>query len=83
MNRTSVSRPVNARARRSAISVASVPDEVKRTRSADGIRRMTAFAQATSSGWLAPNCVPSVRAAFTALTTSARPWPRISAPWPP
>ena len=56
LKRSSVSRPVKARASRTAISVASVPEEVKRTRSADGTRRWMARAQAISRGWLAPNC---------------------------
>ena len=83
MKRTIRSRPVKARARRSAISVASVPDEVKRTRSADGTRRWTASAQAISSAWLAPNWVPRDSAAVTAAVTTGLPWPRIRAPWPP
>jgi hypothetical protein len=46
-------RPVKARARRSASSVASVPELVKRTRSADGTSRTTSSAQAISSSWQA------------------------------
>ena len=59
LKRSSTSRPVKARASRTAISVASVPEEVKRSRSADGTRRWMARAQAISRGWLAPNWVPS------------------------
>ena len=83
MNRTIRSRPVNARASRSAIKVASVPDEVNRTRSAAGTSRMMARDQAISAAWLAPNCVPRCTAAVTAAVTSGWQWPRMSAPCPP
>ena len=46
--------PLKARASRTAIRVASVPDEVNRTRSADGTSLMTHSAQAISRSWLAP-----------------------------
>ena len=46
--------PVNARASRTAISVASVPEEVNRTRSADGTSFSTHSAQVISVSWLAP-----------------------------
>ena len=58
-----------ARASRSAISVASVPEEVKRTRSADGTIWVTSSAQRTSSSWQAPKCVPRSSAACTARIT--------------
>ena len=66
--RISVARPVKARASRTAISVASVPEEVKRTRSADGTRRWMARAHCTSRGWLAPKCVPASSASLTACS---------------
>ena len=81
--RTSTLRPLKARASRTAISVASVPEAVKRIRSADGTRRWMARAQASSRGWLAPKCVPACSAALTAATILGWLWPRISEPWPP
>ena len=45
------------------------PDEVKRSRSADGTRRFTALAQPISRGWLAPNCEPSCIASVIAAST--------------
>ena len=39
--------------------VASVPEDVKRTRSAHGTISRTICAQRTSRSWLAPGCVPS------------------------
>ena len=53
--------------------VASVPDEVKRTRSAEGTNRSTQRAHSISSRWLAPRCVPCERASVTAWITSGRP----------
>ena len=47
-------RPVNPRARRSALIVASVPDETKRTFSIEGISRTTRSASSTSAGQGAP-----------------------------
>ena len=79
----SFGRPVKARASRTAISVASVPEEVKRMRSQDGSMRRICAAHSTSRGWLAPNCVPSPAASAIAAVTSGCAWPRISAPWPP
>jgi hypothetical protein len=68
--RSNVARPVNARARRTAIIVASVPDDVKRTRSADGTSRWMARAHSTSRLWLAPKCVPASNASLTACLTA-------------
>src|SRR5438874_895551 len=62
---------------------ASVPDEVKRTRSAEGISRITASAQRISSSWLAPKWVPRSSWACTAAMTSGRQWPSNIAPCPP
>ena len=53
-NRNSFVRPVAARANRNAISVASVPEDVNRTRSALGTMLHTRSAQRTSSSWHAP-----------------------------
>jgi hypothetical protein len=83
LKRTILRRPVNARASRTAISVASVPDAVKRTRSADGTRWEIASAQRTSRGWLAPKCVPWPSASATAAPTAGWLWPSSNAPWPP
>ena len=74
---------MNARASRTAIMVASVPDEVNRTRSADGTICCTACAQRISAGWLAPNCVPRAIAAAAAAATAGCPWPSSKAPCPP
>ena len=63
--------------------VASVPEEVKRTRSAHGTISRTICAQRTSRSWLAPGCVPSGSASWIAASTSGRLWPSRRAPWPP
>ena len=62
--------PVKARAKRSAIIVASVPEDVNRTFSAEGIRRRTSRAQSCSSSWLTPRCVPLAACCATAETMS-------------
>ena len=49
VNFTTFGRPVQARARRSARWVASVPDMVKRTSSAEGTSRVIHSAHSTSS----------------------------------
>jgi hypothetical protein len=72
LKRSRVSLPVKARARRTAIRVASVPEEVKRSRSADGTRRLTALAQPISRGWLAPNWLPSCIASPIAFASHGR-----------
>ena len=54
LKRTSVRLPVNARASRTAIIVASVPELVKRTDSADGIRSVTRCAHSISGSCEAP-----------------------------
>ena len=76
-------RPVAVRARRSASSVASVPEEVKRTFSAEGTIDWIFCAQRNSPVWLAPKCVPQASASATAAITSGSLWPSSSAPWPP
>jgi hypothetical protein len=54
VNLTSFGFPVAARARRIARWVASVPDMVKRTISAEGTRRAIHSAHSTSASWQAP-----------------------------
>ena len=77
---TILSRPVAARASRSALIDASVPDEVIRTISADGIRSTTSAARSTSASVGAPKLVPAAAAADTAETTSGWACPAISGP---
>ena len=71
-----------ARATRSASSDASVPLEVKRTRSAEGTSRITSSAQSHSSSWFAPGWKNLPAWARTADTTSGWLCPSSSAPWP-
>ena len=71
-----LSRPVNARATRTALMAASVPELTKRTRSIDGISWRTRSPSSTSSGLGAPKLVPSLAAAATAFT-----WPAGACPW--
>jgi hypothetical protein len=54
VNFTSFGRPVAARASRMARCVASVPDIVNRTISAEGTSRVIQSAHSTSSSWQAP-----------------------------
>ena len=76
-------RPVNPRARRSALITASVPDETNRTFSIEGIDRTTRSASSTSAGQGAPYEVPDRAASRTACTTSEWAWPRINGPQEP
>ena len=55
------SRPVAARATRRALMTASVPDEVNRSRSIDGIARRIASPSSISSGFVAPRANPFAR----------------------
>ncbi len=55
-------RLVAARATRSALIVASVPEFTNRTRSSDGISFVTRSASASSSGLGAPKLVPLLAA---------------------
>ena len=71
-----------ARAMRMARCVASVPDMVKRTSSAQGTSLFTSSAHRTSSSWQAPTWVPRAICSCTARTTAGWQWPRKSAPWP-
>ena len=69
-----------ARASRIALIVASVPDEVIRSISTDGIRSATSAASVTSPLVGAPKVVPSVAAEATASTTAGWACPAISGP---
>ena len=69
-----------ARARRSALIVASVPDEVMRSMSTAGIRAPTSSASSTSPPVGAPNVVPRAAASATASSTAGWAWPWISGP---
>ena len=73
-------RPVAARARRIALIDASVPDEVMRSISTPGTRRLTSSARSTSPGVGAPKLVPRCAAAVTAATIAGCAWPAISGP---
>ena len=69
-----------ARATRTALIAASVPELTKRTRSIAGINARTRSPSATSSGLGAPKLVPSRAAAATALTSPFGAWPWMSGP---
>ena len=71
---------MTARARRIALIVASVPEEVMRSISTAGIRWATSSASSTSPAVAAPNVVPSSAAACTAAITGGWAWPWISGP---
>jgi hypothetical protein len=71
---------VAARARRSALIVASVPEEVMRIISTPGMRRATSSASSVSPAVGAPKLVPRAAAAVTAATISGCAWPWISGP---
>src|SRR5215470_3353540 len=73
-------RPVNPRASRSALIVASVPDDTARTISIDGTAARTASANATSISVGAPNVVPDAIALWIVARISGWAWPRISGP---
>src|SRR5450759_3515349 len=77
------SRPVAPRASRTALIAASVPLEVKRRRSIEGIAARTSSPSSTSRGDVAPSANPSSAAARTASTTSGRAWPRSAGPHEP
>ncbi len=82
-NFTTRSRPVAARASRTALITASVPDDVNRSRSIDGIAAVIASPSSTSAGCVAPSANPSSAAARTASTTDGCACPRIDAPHEP
>ena len=71
---------MNARARRSALIAASVPDETSRTFSTDGTASTISAASSTSASVAAPKLVPRRAASRTASTVSASAWPKRSGP---
>jgi len=73
-------RPVAARARRTALIVASVPEVTNRTCSTAGMARAIRSANSTSPSVGAPNDEPASRAFRTASTTLGWAWPRMSGP---
>ncbi len=73
-------RPVAARASRIALIDASVPLEVIRSISTDGMRRETSSASSTSPAVGAPKVVPRAAASVTAATISGCAWPWMSGP---
>ena len=73
---------VNPRATRSALIVASVPDD-RRTISIDGTARDIASANSTSISVGAPKLVPRAAAFAIASRTRGCAWPRISGPHEP
>ena len=75
-------RPVTARARRSALIVASVPLLTIRIMSTAGTRAMISSASSTSAGVGVPKLKPRAAACCTAATTSGWAWPRINGPQP-
>ena len=82
LRRRIFSRPVAARETRAAIMVASVPEEVKRTFSAEGSRRWMAAAHWSSRSVVPLAWVPRSIWRWTAATRSGWAWPKRSAPWP-
>jgi hypothetical protein len=74
---------VKPRATRSALIVASVPEETKRTFSTEGMCRTMRSASSTSAAQGAPYDVPRSAAARTASTTAGWAWPRIIGPQEP
>ncbi len=77
---TNRSRPVNPRARRTAVDVASVPLFINRTRSQLGTRSRIASANSISPGVGAPYDVPLRAACDTAAVIAGWAWPRMIAP---
>lgn len=73
-------RPVNPRASRTALMVASVPEFTSRTRSTGATRAAMASASSISASVGAPNDRPPVAARRTASTTSGCACPRIMGP---
>ena len=79
-NVTMRSRPVNPRASRTAVLVASVPEFINRTRSQLGTRSPIVSASFISRGVGAPYDVPSPAAPRIAAVTAGWAWPRMTAP---
>ena len=74
---------MNPRARRTALMVASVPDDTMRAISAQGTSSHTLLARRTSASHGAPNDSPRSSWAQTASSTSGGRWPRIIGPHEP
>ncbi len=74
---------MNPRARRTALITASVPDEVNRSRSIDGMAVRMASPSSISRGCVAPSAKPLVAARVTASTTVGWACPRIAGPHDP
>jgi hypothetical protein len=72
-------RPFQARAALIAIITASLPELVKRMRSAPGRRSQSSAASSTSSGVGSGNEEPRARRRVAASTIAACAWPWISA----
>ena len=73
-------RPVAARASRSALIVASVPEFTNRTRSRDGMSRRTAVPSSTSAAVGAPKLVPCAAVSASSRVSSAGAWPWMRGP---
>src|SRR6202007_1518132 len=73
-NLSTLVRPGAGRASRSALIVASVPEDTNRTISTDGRAETMSSASSTSPSVGAPNEVPSAAAEATALTTAGTAW---------
>ena len=71
------------RARRTAVIVASVPVETRRTFCAAGTRARIASARSTSATVGAPKLSPRAAASRTASTTSGCAWPSSAGPQEP
>jgi hypothetical protein len=76
-------RPVAARARRTALIVASVPLLTNRTTSTEGRAPVTSSASSTSGSQQAPKLSPAPAARRTASTTSGWAWPTMAGPQVP
>ncbi len=74
------SRPVNPRASRTAVLVASVPEFIRRTRSQLGTRPLISCASSSSPGVGAPYDVPPAAAVVMAAVTEGWACPRMIAP---
>ena len=79
-NLTTLERPVNPRARRSALIVASVPLLTRRTCSTGSTRETISSASRTSFSLGVPKLKPRVAASCTAARTAGWVWPRIIGP---
>ena len=76
-------RPVKPRASRSAVIVASVPEDTSRTSAMLGSALQSSSASSTSSSVGAPNESPFSAVSRTASTTFGWAWPRMSGPQEP